>query len=137
MMRAIAGVGAGLVTWIVVATLLNLAMRALWPGYVAVESAMSFDFPMQIARLVNGALSSLAAGFVAASITRGSGKPVLALAALLLRCARAPRTTAAMRRWNTPSHWRWRRCFCFASCRFTTISGTSFRPGTTQSFSPR
>ena len=84
MKRAIAGIAAGLVTWLVIAALLNFAMGAAWPGYVGAEPAMTFDLGMQIGRLVNGALYSLGAGFVAGWIAKGSAKPVLVLAVLLL-----------------------------------------------------
>ena len=62
---------AALVTWFVVATVLNLALRAWWPHYHEAEIAFNFTFAMKLARLVLGAISSLGAGFVAAWIAKG------------------------------------------------------------------
>ncbi len=64
MWRAIAGIVAGLVAWIVVVTVLNWGLRAGLPGYTQAEPAMSFTLGMQIARLSIAALASLAAGAV-------------------------------------------------------------------------
>jgi len=61
---------AALVTWFFVATVLNLALRAWWPHYHEAETAFNFSVAMKLARLVLGAISSLAAGFVAAWIGR-------------------------------------------------------------------
>ncbi|MEO8976906.1 MAG: hypothetical protein ABI552_14255, partial [Casimicrobiaceae bacterium] len=74
----------GLVTWTVVATLFNLAIRVSWPDYAAVEKAMAFTPAMMAARLVLGVLASLCAGFAAAWIARGDRRPVYVLAAVLL-----------------------------------------------------
>jgi hypothetical protein len=63
-------VAAALVTWILVATVLNLPLRNSWPHYHEAETAFNFTFTMKLARLVLGALSSLAAGFVAAWISK-------------------------------------------------------------------
>jgi hypothetical protein len=76
MMRAAVAVLAGLVVWVVVATVANLALRLGWPEYAAMEKAMHFTFGMQIARLLIGVLASLAAGFATAWISRR--KPVAA-----------------------------------------------------------
>jgi hypothetical protein len=79
--RTVGAVIASLVTWTVVATLLNLALRLAWPEYQAVEKAMAFTLAMLAARLVLGALASLAAGFAAALVSR---KAVPWLAGVLL-----------------------------------------------------
>ena len=60
-----------LVTWFFVATVVNLALRALWPHYHEAEIAFNFTFAMKFARLVLGAISTLGAGFVAAWIGNG------------------------------------------------------------------
>lgn len=83
MRRAVAGVVAGLIAWFVVATLVNLLFRALWPGYTEVEPAMNFTLAMMMGRLLLGALSSLCAGFAVAWIAQGNGKAVIVLGALL------------------------------------------------------
>jgi hypothetical protein len=75
----------GLVAWTVVATLLNLALRLAWPAYATVEKAMTFTLGMQLARLVIGAVASLAAGFTTAWISRR--KPVAAWALVILLVA--------------------------------------------------
>lgn len=83
MLRAVAGVAAGLFTWVVVATVGNLLLRVVWPSYAEVEVAMNFTPAMLVMRLLLGALSSLGAGFLAAWITKRSRGPVM-LACLLL-----------------------------------------------------
>ena len=57
-----------LVTWFFIATVVNLALRALWPHYHEAETAFNFTIAMKVARLVLGAISTLSAGFVAAWI---------------------------------------------------------------------
>jgi hypothetical protein len=84
MVRGIASVVAGLCAWTIVATAANLLLRFAWPGYAAVEPAMSFTLGMLGVRLAIGALASVAAGFSAAWIAKGTGAPVRVLAALLL-----------------------------------------------------
>ena len=89
-MRTVAAVLGGFVTWWVVATIANFAVRALIPGYADVEHAMTYTFTlnMQVARLVSGALASLVAGWVAARIARGDRRAgwwlVVALLALFI-----------------------------------------------------
>jgi peptidoglycan/LPS O-acetylase OafA/YrhL len=62
MKRSILGFLAGLAVWTLVATLLNFGLRAGIPGYTAAEPSMTFTLGMKIARLILGALASLAAG---------------------------------------------------------------------------
>ena len=62
MKRSIVAVLAGLALWVVVATLLNLGLRAAFAGYALAEPTMSFTLGMKISRLILGALASLAAG---------------------------------------------------------------------------
>jgi hypothetical protein len=69
--KTVGAVIAALVTWIFVATVLNLALRASWPHYHEAETGFNFTFAMKLARLVLGATSSLGAGFVAAWIGMG------------------------------------------------------------------
>ena len=71
MIRAVAGVCAGLIVWFVVATVLNLLLRVSWPGYAESEMSFTFTLGMLLTRLVLGVLSSLCAGFVATWITKG------------------------------------------------------------------
>ena len=83
-MRAAGAVLGGLVVWVVVATLLNLALRLGWPDYAAVEKSMNFTLGMLAARLAIGALASLGAGFAAAWISRRKPIAVWVLVILLL-----------------------------------------------------
>jgi hypothetical protein len=73
MIKMIAGIVAGLITWIIVATIGNLLFRVLWPGYADAEIATMCTLAMMVARLLLGALSSLCAGFTLAWITKGNG----------------------------------------------------------------
>ena len=70
MRRTVAGIVVGLIVWVVVATVVNLSFRALWPGYAEVEVAMKFTFAMLIGRLLLGALSSLCAGIALAWVAK-------------------------------------------------------------------
>src|SRR5215471_3799896 len=70
-LKTVGAVIAALVTWFFVATIVNLALRALWPHYHEAEIAFNFTFAMKCARLVLGAISTLGAGFVAAGIDKG------------------------------------------------------------------
>ena len=83
MARAITGVVTGLVAWILIATIGNLAVRAAWPGYAEVEAAMKFTPEMMMCRLLVGALSSLGAGWLAARITNQNSGAIYALAGIL------------------------------------------------------
>lgn len=62
MKRSILAFVAGFVLWGVVATLLNFGLRAGLAGYAQAEPTLSFTLGMKVARLILGALASLAAG---------------------------------------------------------------------------
>jgi len=62
------GVVAGLAIWITVVTVVGAIMRRSWPAYASVADTMTFTLPMLIARLLIGALATLAAGRVTAMI---------------------------------------------------------------------
>jgi len=70
-LKTVGAVIEALVTWFLVATMVNLALRALWPHYHEAEIAFNFTLAMKFARLVLGAISTLGAGFVAAWIDKG------------------------------------------------------------------
>jgi len=72
MAKNILGVVAGLVIWVVAVSVAGLIMRAAWPAYASVADAMTFTLPMMIARLSIGAVATVAAGWVAGTITRRS-----------------------------------------------------------------
>ena len=62
MKRSILAMIVGLAVWVLVASLLNRGLRIGFAGYAAAEPAMTFTLGMKLARLLLGALSSLAAG---------------------------------------------------------------------------
>lgn len=68
MLRRILALLAGLVCWLLVATLVNRALRMGLAGYAAAEPSMAFTLPMLWSRLLMGALSSIVAGMVAARV---------------------------------------------------------------------
>jgi len=70
MTRSILAVIAAVVTWFIVATIVNWILRAGLPGYSAVEVSMNFTLMMMICRLLLGLVSSLCAGFLCATIAR-------------------------------------------------------------------
>lgn len=83
MLRSIVAVIVAVVSWFVVATILNWILRAALPGYTMAEVSLSFTLPMMIARLVLGLVSSLCAGFVCA-VVAGPRKVAPKTAAALL-----------------------------------------------------
>jgi hypothetical protein len=64
MWRMVASIVAGLVAWVVVVTILNFGLRAAIPGYHAAEATLQFTLAMKVGRLIEAALTSLAAGAV-------------------------------------------------------------------------
>jgi hypothetical protein len=84
-MRIALAVLIGFVVWFVVATFVNLPIRASLIGYAEAETAGRFTLPMLLARLAVGGLSSVAAGLACALFARSisvAGK-VLAVALVL------------------------------------------------------
>ena len=84
MLRSVLAVLAAAVAWVVVATLLNLAIRHSWAEYAAVEQSMSFTLPMLLLRLLVGVAASFASGLAGALISKGNRKPIYVFAVLLL-----------------------------------------------------
>ena len=84
MKRSVLALVAGLVLWVIVASLLNRGLRVGLAGYAAAEPTMTFTFGMKVARLIVGALASLAAGAAAASVTRSRTSPPWVLGGILL-----------------------------------------------------
>src|SRR5215831_17145405 len=68
MKRSVSAFVVGLVLWVLITSVLNRVLRAWLDGYAAAEPQMTFTLPMMAARLVLGALSSLAAGTGAGAI---------------------------------------------------------------------
>jgi hypothetical protein len=84
MARKALGVIGGLVVWIAVATVAGVIIRAAWPAYASVADAMTFTLPMMIARLGIGAVATVAAGWLAATISRRSKLATLLPGVVLL-----------------------------------------------------
>jgi len=91
MLRTIGGVVAGLITWGVVATLLNIGLRHGIPGYTIAEKGlmaatpvMTFTLQMMIARLSISGVSSLVSGYIAALAGNGGSAPLIAGVILLI-----------------------------------------------------
>ncbi len=84
MKRSITAFIAGLLTWILIASLINRGLRGAIPGYAQVEPAMTFSLGMLWARLAMGAVSSLAAGACAGAIAPRHGFVPWALAIVVL-----------------------------------------------------
>jgi cytochrome bd-type quinol oxidase subunit 2 len=72
MKRAVLGIVAGVAAWFVVATVLNLILRATLPGYREAESTLAFTLGMKLARLAESALACLAAGYTASWVAQGN-----------------------------------------------------------------
>ena len=83
-LRVALAIAAGFVVWFAVATVGNLAIRWLLPGYAEVEKAMNFSLAMLTARLVVGAVASLAAGAACVVIGRSARAAIYLFALLLL-----------------------------------------------------
>jgi len=84
MARAILGVVAGLLAWVAIVAVAGVVMRGAWADYAAVADAMTFTLPMMAARLAIGALATVAAGWLAATIAERSAIARLAPGLILL-----------------------------------------------------
>lgn len=84
MLRSILAVVAGFAVWALVATLLNFGLRAGLAGYTQAEPTMTFTLGMKVARLILGALASLAAGAAAGLIAPAKTGPRWALGSIIL-----------------------------------------------------
>jgi hypothetical protein len=72
MLRTLASIVAGLVTWGVVVTALDFVLRAAIPGYHAAEPTLAFTMPMKIGRLLEAAIASVVAGYVIGAVAPAS-----------------------------------------------------------------
>lgn len=68
MWRTIAAIVIGLIAWAVVVTLLNFGLRLAIPGYHAAEATLQFTTAMKLGRLMEAALTSIAAGVIVGRI---------------------------------------------------------------------
>jgi len=83
MLRSVLAVVAAAVAWVVVATLLNLAIRYGWVDYAAVEQSMTFTLPMLLLRLLVGVGASFASGLAGVLISKDNRRPIYVFAVLL------------------------------------------------------
>jgi hypothetical protein len=72
MVRTVLAIIAGLVMWMLVATILDIGLRHALPGYQAAEPVLAFTLAMKIARLALAVIASLAAGAAARVIAPAS-----------------------------------------------------------------
>ena len=84
MIRGILAFIVALAVWVLVASLLNRGLRLGLEGYAAAEPQMTFTHGMMAARLVLGAIASLAAGAVTRAIAPSSTRLSWVLGAFLL-----------------------------------------------------
>jgi hypothetical protein len=82
--RSLCAIVVGVVAWFVVATIGNLLLRVMIPGYAAVEAAMTFTLPMQVSRLALGLVSSVCSGALCAAIARSNAWEVKVTALVML-----------------------------------------------------
>jgi hypothetical protein len=83
-LRGVLAIAAGFIVWFAAATVGNLLIRSLVPGYAEVEKAMNFSLAMLLVRLVLGAGASIVAGVACAAVTPKTRWPVYVFALLLL-----------------------------------------------------
>jgi len=72
MKRSILACLAGLLTWIVVVTVINSVLRLTLPNYTAAEQTLQFTLGMKWARLLMAIVTSVVAGAVTDWISRSS-----------------------------------------------------------------
>ena len=72
MKRSILACLAGLITWMVVVTVINRVLRQVLPNYTAAEQTLQFTLGMKWARLLMATVTSVLAGAVTGSISRSS-----------------------------------------------------------------
>jgi hypothetical protein len=78
MKRSILACLAGLLTWIVVVTVINRVLRLSLPDYTAAERTLQFTLGMKWARLLMAIVTSVASGAVTGWISRSSfGAPLI------------------------------------------------------------
>ncbi len=83
MWRTVGSVIAGLVSWLVIATILNFGLRGALPGYHAAEPTLQFTLAMKVGRLAVAALAGIGAGAVVRAAAPAS-RPAPWIAGLLL-----------------------------------------------------
>ena len=72
MKRSVLACLAGLLTWIVVVTVINRGLRLSLPNYTAAEQTLQFTLGMEWARLLMAIVTSVVAGAVTGWVPRSS-----------------------------------------------------------------
>ena len=72
MKRSILACLAGLLTWVIVVTVINLVLRLSLPNYTVAEQTLQFTLGMKWARLLMAMVTSVVAGAVTGGISRSS-----------------------------------------------------------------
>ena len=83
-LRVVFAIVDGFVVWFTAATVGNLGIRWLFPGYSEVEKAMEFSLSMLVARLVLDAAASVAAGAACTAIAKNTQAAIYLFALLLV-----------------------------------------------------
>jgi hypothetical protein len=84
MKRSILACLAGLLTWIVVVTVINRVLRLSLPNYTAAEQTLQFTLGMKWARLLMAIVTSVVAGVVTGWISRSSRSAPLIVGSVVL-----------------------------------------------------
>ena len=84
MKRSILACLAGLLTWVVVVTVINRVLRLSLPNYTAAEQTLQFTLGMKWARLLMAIVTSVAAGAVTGWISRSSRWAPLVVGSVVL-----------------------------------------------------
>jgi hypothetical protein len=84
MKRFILACLAGLLTWIVVVTVINSVLRLSLPNYTAAEQTLQFTLGMKWARLLMAIVTSLVAGAVTGWISPSSRRAPLIVGSVVL-----------------------------------------------------
>jgi hypothetical protein len=84
MRRSIIAFIGAVLTWVVVASVLNRLLRIGLPGYAAAEPAFAFTLTMLWSRLALGALASLGAGYLLGRVAPSASRLPVWLGGLLL-----------------------------------------------------
>jgi len=84
MKRSILACLAGLLTWIVVVTVVNGGLRLSLPNYTAAEQTLQFTLGMKWARLLMAIVTSVVAGAVTGGISRSSRWAPLIIGSVVL-----------------------------------------------------
>ena len=72
MKRSVFACLAGLVTWVVVVSVINRVLRLSLPDYTAAEQTLQFTLAMKWARLVMAVVTSMAAGAVTGWVSQSN-----------------------------------------------------------------